>query len=1316
MANEVELMEITPETIKYDSRISRFLKKGVLPKLGSGSLISVGAFVLLAGGAIATGGLSLAAGAVTAGIVAGSIAGTAVTAGAVVQTVYSGAYYKSRLAKSRFDALGLERSIEIINNQEEDLQEFRQALKDLEGTGEKTITLKSGEKLNKRQLTSRIKEYEDITHHALRYIYDVGLECSKKINYFGTKTSLKPDEELARDRYKKQLEAISACTKNVCSHFTEGTNPYKELMVRTLRNGCLLGNEEQNREIRNLNQYPDKSRAMVLFHEMYEKEALQGRKDALDEFKKRQDEAYANSKANQQKYNDLIEQAEAYLNLTGVLSAGDIKTLGIKINALKQAQDAIRVALNADDINARVTDADVVYDDLKSFVETIVNSMKNVRNDARKEGASQLQIVKNAKNELDIYNRYAKQLSKLAITLEPSLVELVTEIQLMVDGYTNGLAIDFTELNAKVIELNKANKKLVNILSKNKSQQNIQALKTKAQSLIDRFKIVSAPNTKYKISAEQQDAIDKLQGIINKPILSEVEVQTMKSLVDDFEKTTIKREKGVAKYNIAEKGYKAGTEKGYKAGELETTFEALQWVVQILDKHLAKYKVGETKKLLDRANELCKIKNPSFEQVEELDNIVDKLQNKAERIIEIGKSISGNTRKDLDSVRAVLNQTELALKEEQARRNDAEADIYEIHTGAVQAGEAYNDERQKRLHAQEVALNENQGRKQAEAQAQGITRTLRKVGAERDKLNSQNAKQAKQLERVSGEAEYAQAVAYEENQGRKQAEAERAQIEENLRQVKADRVKIKKELAKALKANGVLKDKLEILVDEAYNYFIGGVQAGELLEQAEKKALEYALGEYKATKRAEQAEDDRNRAEQDLEEMLAKNNGLEQQVDNIGATASRRKEQLRRETSRADRAENRANNASRDAYDERKKVEALEQQTGEMQDVISSLNASNITAQSEIARLGKLAEGRGGTIKGLKRKVSQIKDEVEYAQDEAYQENQGRKQAEEYSKQAEQDALKHALGEYEATQRAEQAEADRDKAQLAAEEMLAKISNLEKQIEGVQATASGRKEQIRQLTSLSDNIKNALNKVQSESGATESQMQETIENLTRIISNGETVISSLQHQIAGKNAETKEAQDETKEARGKIRELNKQLADVEDDKQKLETDLTYSQRENERLSQENEDLQTGAEEDAYKIQELLRKVDELDEELADRDRNTQTQLSNRDIANELRLLKNLVNKIIAHMDYVSSKNNVEYDEQIEKSWSELDIILTQFADGRLRYKDAKDIEIKRLALEALYKKNSANWPKLPRDYVTKKHVKPIPDSVERLGL
>ena len=260
--------DINTYTIRYDSKAKRFFK-GFAPKVASGAAISTAIFAGLGVATIFTGGLGL-------GLAAA--AGGSVAIGTAIQTAYSGIVYGRNAARSRFKALGVggkeddAGTIGLVEEYEKKAYGYTQMLEN--HPSDKTFVLSDGATYSRRDLKRRIKECEDIVYHGLKYLLDQGLYISEQITALNKKVNLTENEEDKLAKYWDVLDRIGGCVAVITSQRTE-FNPYKSLIIGAIQDGCLLGNDYQNNQIKAVAASRDYDRAAELYSNMYEKPLLE---------------------------------------------------------------------------------------------------------------------------------------------------------------------------------------------------------------------------------------------------------------------------------------------------------------------------------------------------------------------------------------------------------------------------------------------------------------------------------------------------------------------------------------------------------------------------------------------------------------------------------------------------------------------------------------------------------------------------------------------------------------------------------------------------------------------------------------------------------------------------------------------------------------------------------------------------------------------------------------------------------------------------------------------------------------------------------
>lgn len=172
------------------------------------------------------------------------------------------------------------------------------------------------EEVSRRTLKKLKKEHEQISYHGLKYILEQGLYYTDKINYINKKSS-KTDLDIANlEKYYSIMDRIAECTKELASK-RQGFNPYKKLIVDSMRKGCLLGYgidaDEQNKKILMLKNMKDKDLSFKQYSNMYE---LDLNKDLI---KEREQTIKAETKINEQ-YNEYLDAINLLIRYDGDVS------------------------------------------------------------------------------------------------------------------------------------------------------------------------------------------------------------------------------------------------------------------------------------------------------------------------------------------------------------------------------------------------------------------------------------------------------------------------------------------------------------------------------------------------------------------------------------------------------------------------------------------------------------------------------------------------------------------------------------------------------------------------------------------------------------------------------------------------------------------------------------------------------------------------------------------------------------------------------------------------------------------------------------
>ena len=262
---ELDEYEINPNTIKYHSRTKRFFRAFTPKIMGTSSaFVASGAALAAVVGGVLTGGvLPIVVGAAS-GITAAVSAVATVSLGVDAATV----------SRARYKNQGVEGTKKIVEKMESEAYYFVQALERLQQSGDKTIKLKDGYYYNEHQIKSFIAGYEKEAYQGVKYLMAQAEKNTKEIEKLRKAGKLSPSQEKNRKKLWDELDLIGECVRNITSKRND-VNPYKNVIIKALHKGCLIGaNDAENEEIRAHKSYNKMSFTEELYHNMYEKVLL----------------------------------------------------------------------------------------------------------------------------------------------------------------------------------------------------------------------------------------------------------------------------------------------------------------------------------------------------------------------------------------------------------------------------------------------------------------------------------------------------------------------------------------------------------------------------------------------------------------------------------------------------------------------------------------------------------------------------------------------------------------------------------------------------------------------------------------------------------------------------------------------------------------------------------------------------------------------------------------------------------------------------------------------------------------------------------
>ena len=322
-------VDVNAYRIKYDRDIEMFFKQ-FTPKTQSGVL---GAFAALGATGIALAAAGLASPVVAVG---GGAALLLTSAGVAAGKVISNTYAYSKVKFVKCGVGGTEASANAMKNIKQyshmlqtskdkkfvidgvkySRKQLKAHIKELEGkvgfvdivkeaaeiSNQAAIALANnpntkkidfnGVTYSRNKLERLVEQNETIAYHGLRHLLKKGLEISDQISGLESHPLTKSQQQQLRE-LKRMIIAIGDCANELASERTrpplrfergldsqDKYNPYKKLIIDAIGRGCLLGDDKQNAQIKQIAKQRkgkkiDEELAAMQYSNMYEREALE---------------------------------------------------------------------------------------------------------------------------------------------------------------------------------------------------------------------------------------------------------------------------------------------------------------------------------------------------------------------------------------------------------------------------------------------------------------------------------------------------------------------------------------------------------------------------------------------------------------------------------------------------------------------------------------------------------------------------------------------------------------------------------------------------------------------------------------------------------------------------------------------------------------------------------------------------------------------------------------------------------------------------------------------------------------------------------